>query len=595
MDYQKARQIRKTGLLSLINEELFENNKSVSGAVGGAISSRFKAKATGIKESLDPLNWVRKAAGEGAFGDLAVTGLGRIFGRKDRDIKAFGGYGRKSSKVKKDPNFTSVGNGPIRPLTVGDSVSDVLGKMYNFMTKSHQVYKIDSQIEQAFRQEQLNEDERRHKALVDAIKKFTGRRGVGRKKTEGDGGIGLLGGLGIGALADNLLDKLPRAGQGLARTLSRMLRGAAKPFVSLGKKFLPKAFAPKTPAPSMPAGRIERPTGPVNRTTRGSTGQNRMKETMKVRGAGRTAMPLGSQANYEPANKSLTRTEKITKAAGAAIDKAKPTAQKVGKYGGKALKGAKSLVKFLTSLPAISTALTFGVAIKDINDAIKLHEADKITEEEMHQRIVRSLGGALGATGGGLIGATVGAAFGPITSILGGVTGAIYAGAYGEDAADALYTFFTTNQEKTIEEKLAAIEKLPKIRQTNPEMTPEGAAFSAMHGTRNPKHEAQTKTVEPEFSKDIRSWAKDYKEKLKSSAGKGRGYSPNTQPIPKSSTVPEMQSTPTSSTGTNTPVVAVNNNVNNIGGKPPKVIQTASAKTRDSNIQYQIKNSVVPV
>jgi hypothetical protein len=594
MDYQKARQIRKTGLLSLINEELFENNKSIRGAVGGAISSRFKARATGIKESLDPLNWVRKAAGGGAFGDLAVTGLGRMFGRKDRDIKAFGGYGRKNSKVKKDPNFTSIGNGPIRPLTVGDSTSDVLGKMYNFMTKSHQVYKIDSQIEQAFRQEQLDEDERRHKALVDAIRKFTGRRGVGRKKTEGDGGLGLLSGLGIGAIVDSLLDKLPRAGQGLARALSRMLRGAAKPFVSLGKKFLPKAFTPKPPAPSMPAGRVERPAGPVNRTTRASTGQTRMKETMKARGAGRTAMPLGSQANYEPTNKSLTRTEKVTKAAGAAIDKAKPTAQKVVQYGGKALSGAKSLVKFLTSLPAISTALTFGVAIVDINKAIKLHEAGKITEEEMHQSIVRSLGGALGATGGGVIGATVGAAFGPITSILGGVTGAIVAGAYGEDAADALYKFFTTNQEKTIEEKMAAIEKLPKIRQSNPEMTPEGAAFSAMHGTNNPKNEATTKTTEPEWSKDLRGWAKDYKEKLKGSAGKGRGYSPSTQTVPKTLDVPQMQS-PTSSTETNAPVVAVNNTVNSVGGKAPKVLQTASAKTRDSNIQYQIRNSVVPV
>lgn len=589
MDYQKAREIRKTGLLSLINEELFENNKSVRGAVGGAISSRFKAKATGIKESLDPLNWIRKAAGKGAFGDLAVTGLGRAFGRKDKDIKAFGGYGRKGSKVKKDPKFTSVGNGPIRPLVVGDSVSDVLGKMYNFMTKTHQVYKIDNEIEQSFRQEQLDEDERRHKALVDAIRKFTGRKGVGGKKPEGDGGIGLLGGLGIAGIVDRLIDKLPRAGQGLARSLSKMLRGAAKPFVSLGKKFLPKAFAPKAPAPSMGGGRVERPAGQVNKTTRGSNPRTGMKENMKARIAGRTAMPLGSQSNYEPTNKSLTRAEKVTKAAGVAIDKAKPTAQKVAKYGGKALSGAKSLVRFLTSLPAISTALAFGFAIKEINDAIKLHEAGEITEEEMHQIIVRSLGGALGATGGGIIGATVGAAFGPITSILGGVTGAIVAGAYGEDAADALYKFFTTNQEKTIEEKLAAIQKLPKIRQSNPEMTPEGAAFSAMHGTSRTKNKPETIDIVKEakgVGKSIKGFFNDFESNLNS-------YD-KAKTIPKASEVPQINS-PTSSTATNTPSVAVNNTTNNIGGKAPKVLQTASAKTRDSNVQYQIKNISVPV
>ena len=56
-----------------------------------------------------------------------------------------------------------------------------------------------------------------------------------------------------------------------------------------------------------------------------------------------------------------------------------------------------------------------------------------------------------------------------------------------------------------------------------------------------------------------------------------------------------MQS-PVSSTGeTNAPVVAVNNTTNNIGGKPPKVLQTASAKLRDSNIQHQIRNNSIAV
>ena len=575
MDYQKAREIRKTGLLSLINEELFENNKSVRGAVGSAISSRFKAKATGIKESLDPLNWIRKAAGKGAFGDLAVTGLGRTFGRKDKDIKAFGGYGRKGSKVKKDPKFTSVGNGPIRPLVVGDSVSDVLGKMYNFMTKTHQVYKIDNEIEQSFRQEQLDEDERRHKALVDAIRKFTGRRGVGGKKTEGDGGIGLLGGLGIGAVVDKLLDFGKKAASRLGGPLSRILRGVAKPIQSLGKAFFPKAFT-KAPVPSMPAGRAERPTGPVNRTTRASTGSTRMRETMKARGAGRTAMPLGSGSNYEPTNKSLTRAEKVAEAV-------KPTAIKAVKVAAKALNGAKRLLRFLSSVPGLSTLLAGGVAYIEINDAIKAAEKGEITEDEMHKRIVRSIGGAIGAVAGGTIGAGVGAAVGgPVGAILGGIAGGIYAGAKGEDAAEGLYKFFTTNQEKTLEEQQAAIEKLSELRQKN---------AGAMHGLNNPKNEPTTKTTEPEISKDIKNWASKYKAQLKNSAGKGRGYSPT----PKSSSVPEVQSSPTSSTGTNTPVVAVNNTTNNIGGKAPKVLQTASAKTRDSNVQYQIKNISVPV
>jgi hypothetical protein len=56
---------------------------------------------------------------------------------------------------------------------MGDSVADILGKMYNFMIKSEQIYKLNYEIEQAFRQEQLDEDEHRHKELVKAIKGFT--------------------------------------------------------------------------------------------------------------------------------------------------------------------------------------------------------------------------------------------------------------------------------------------------------------------------------------------------------------------------------------------------------------------------------------
>jgi hypothetical protein len=125
MDYQDARRIRKSGLLSLIAEGYFEANKGLGGSIGGAISDKFKARAVGFKESIDPLNFVRKLTGEGLLGDVAVTGFGRLVGRKDKDIAAFGGYKRKN---KKDSRYASIGSGPIRPLRMGDSESDILGK-----------------------------------------------------------------------------------------------------------------------------------------------------------------------------------------------------------------------------------------------------------------------------------------------------------------------------------------------------------------------------------------------------------------------------------------------------------------------------------
>jgi len=172
MDYQKARQVRKKSLLSLINQQKFGEGKSLGASIGGAVSQKFQAKAKGIKESLDPLNWVRKATGKGAFGDFAVSGLGRMFGRSDKDIKAFGGIGRKKIKGKKDPQFTTIAAGPMKPLKRGDGVADVLAKMYNFMMQNEEMHKLNLEIDKTFRQEEMDEDDRRHKELVKTIKKY---------------------------------------------------------------------------------------------------------------------------------------------------------------------------------------------------------------------------------------------------------------------------------------------------------------------------------------------------------------------------------------------------------------------------------------
>ena len=173
MDYQTARSIRKSSLLSLIAERKFEDGQGIGSSIGGAISDKFKAKGVGFKEALDPLNFVRKLTGKGAIGDIAVTGLGRLFGRKDRDIEAFGGYGRKKMRNKKDPNFTTIGPGPVRRLRVKDSTADILAKMYNFMLKKNEIDIRNAEIEKSFRQEQYDEDDRRHQELVKSIKAFT--------------------------------------------------------------------------------------------------------------------------------------------------------------------------------------------------------------------------------------------------------------------------------------------------------------------------------------------------------------------------------------------------------------------------------------
>ncbi len=170
MDYKKASQVRKKGLISLIAEKKFQQGQGLGSSIGSAISEKFKAKSVGIKEKLDPLRMVSALTGKGTFGKVATTIAGRAFGRSEDTIEYFGGYGRKRKpKIRKDALHSSIGPGASTSLKVGDSEANILAKMYNFMEKTHEVQKKTYEIELAFREEEKAEDERRHKKLIDSI------------------------------------------------------------------------------------------------------------------------------------------------------------------------------------------------------------------------------------------------------------------------------------------------------------------------------------------------------------------------------------------------------------------------------------------
>lgn len=171
MEYKKAAQIRKKGLLELIAENKFSKEKSIGASIGGAISDKMKAKAVGIKEKFDPLNMVKALTGDGFIGKSIRTVAGRAMGRSEEHIRHFGGYGSRKRKLKetKDPLFTTIGSGAIVKIKSGDSISNILAKMYSFMEKTYETRRLNTELEDAFRKEQLDEDERRHKKLIESI------------------------------------------------------------------------------------------------------------------------------------------------------------------------------------------------------------------------------------------------------------------------------------------------------------------------------------------------------------------------------------------------------------------------------------------
>jgi hypothetical protein len=187
MEYKKASEIRNTGLLSLIAKNKFEKEKGLGAAIGSAISDKFKAKATGIKEKFDPLNIVRGITGKGTFGKIATTIAGRALGKSEKDISYFGGYTRKSKLHQHDTNISYMEDDVDNGQTSSGPVVGVLTQMYEFMQKTHEVDKKETEIQQAFLEEQSSDAETRHKELIKAIKSYM-KVPKGEKPDKEDGG-----------------------------------------------------------------------------------------------------------------------------------------------------------------------------------------------------------------------------------------------------------------------------------------------------------------------------------------------------------------------------------------------------------------------
>lgn len=181
MDYQRASLIRGTSLSGLIGER-YSSGQGFGGAIRGAISDKFKAKAVSIKEKLDPLNLVRKVTGQGAIGNIATAIAGRAMGRSQRDIAYFGGYTRRRSTI---PSLQSGGQDGTA-TSVRNRDSELLEKIYNFLKNSFEQRKRVQQIDRSFRNEQLSEDERRHKDLLRVILSSGGETAVKPQKESSD-------------------------------------------------------------------------------------------------------------------------------------------------------------------------------------------------------------------------------------------------------------------------------------------------------------------------------------------------------------------------------------------------------------------------
>ena len=89
MDYQNASEKRKAKLSDLISEKMLEGSTFGEG-IKSSIKEKISAKATGLAEKFDPLNFVRFATGNSK---LATSLAGKAMGRSAESISYFMGEG----------------------------------------------------------------------------------------------------------------------------------------------------------------------------------------------------------------------------------------------------------------------------------------------------------------------------------------------------------------------------------------------------------------------------------------------------------------------------------------------------------------------
>jgi GH24 family phage-related lysozyme (muramidase) len=165
---QRLKEIRERGFLANLRKGAIEGK-----SLKQSISEGFKAKVVGIQEKFNPLNIAKALVGK-----TGASLLGKTFGASKDSLKYFLGDKKSSMSLsgKKlggiDATFyTKVASGQKDGLRKGDGVADVAGKLFNLVKNHNEQNKLSFELQRNFEQELHEEEERRHKELIEQIKK----------------------------------------------------------------------------------------------------------------------------------------------------------------------------------------------------------------------------------------------------------------------------------------------------------------------------------------------------------------------------------------------------------------------------------------
>jgi hypothetical protein len=327
-------------------------------------------------------------------------------------------------------------------------------------------YEQDYEIQNLFRKEQIDEDNRRHSELVKAIKQFTKTKKsytVSTKDKEEDTGF-----------FKSFFGALKDWGLGLIKSLKDVISAIAA--LLLGKGILDRSK--KSPA---------------------AAGKDKDKKTTQKGGPVVAGIP---EKEKKPEGKVTKGTDKKGRTyyrdeSGKRVAKPKETGKAI-KISKKALNGASMIMNFLRSIPGLAAIISMPELISRITSAKEQHENGEIDEHEMKKEISKAIGGLVGMVGGASLGIPLG--------IIGAVGGAFAGGYLGEEAAAKLFDYFSNKDEKEFDTKIESIRQLPPIE------TAGGAVMAPMKGTRkreiSPVNKNIPEILPDDFPVEADEWAK---------------------------------------------------------------------------------------
>ena len=404
-EYEEAEITGRKSLMQLASERMM-SGEGLGKSLSGAISSKFKARATRFKKLRDPMNWLSKMPG---VGKLAATAYGKKFGRTNEDISYFTGV--HAPPGQEEETETATKQSDDGESSKKETSTKVLKEIYKLLENKFETDKLNRDIDNNFKEEDRAEEDLKHKELIEAITKETykfarKRNKISDVRSESSNVFGpiltalssLFGGF-IGKLA-SVFGIFGKIG-GFASAAGRGVLSAGKSVVKGVSSFAGKA------------------TSTIGKGLSSVFSKGKSLISPAVKGGLDTTKSALLQAKPSTVTKIAEAAEK----SGSALAKSAKTASKVAGAGSKLLKGGGKLLGFLKSVPGLGVMAAGADLIMRVNDVNSKLENGEITDADYKKEITKAIGDAAAAGLLPILGGALGSVIPGVGTLAGGLAG----------------------------------------------------------------------------------------------------------------------------------------------------------------------------